>query len=414
MEKFVSNNTDVTLVVAPASKSYAQRILLAAALCKDKIDIKGIGNSNDVRAIVAIVDQLGAEVEGNTELISVHGQQSELDYHLKCGESGLGLRLTVPIAASFGGDFEISGEGSLLKRPITQFLAFLPKMGIETRLTENGLPLFINGILKSGEYTVDGSLSSQYISGLIMALLNLNEDSILNVQNPTSLPYIDITLDVLKSFGIEIINDNYKKYTIKGAQNFCLNQNEITVEGDWSGAAFWIVYGMIKGGVTIENLNKKSVQADKEIIEVIKKVGGEINWTNEMTLEIKNTTEMASFDFDATQCPDLFPVLVVLAASIKGESTIHGVHRLKYKESDRGEVLVSEFRKLGLEIKISEDRMIIDGTGELNSGTINSFNDHRIAMAFSIAAMLTKNGLTIQEAECVNKSYPSFFEEFSK
>lgn len=406
MEKFVSNNTLITSIHVPASKSVAQRVLLGTALSIKPIEIFNLGTCDDVLHIKEIIKQLGAEIIEKENSIVVTGKKHSIASILNCGESGLGIRLTTTIASTFGKDFTINGSGSLLKRPLTQFADFLPLMGVD--INKNGkLPLQISGQLKGGEYTVDGSLSSQYISGLLMALPLCKTDSILNVTSPTSLPYIDITLSVLEFFGVNIEHTNYSKYTIKGNQTYTPKEEKHTIEGDWSSAAFWIIYGVINGEIRIKNLDKNSTQADKSILDVIKKVGSTYEWIGNDLLITKQ--KLKPFEFDATQCPDLFPILVVLAASTKGISIITGVNRLKHKESDRGLVLQTEFSKLGLKIEINGDHMTIYGEGNLKTGKIHSNNDHRIAMAAAISAILTEDGITISNAECVNKSYPNFW-----
>jgi len=408
MAIFVPNNCVKSSVEAPASKSYAQRIILAASLSKKPIEIQNTGHCDDVMHIVDVVKQLGSEVQISTTGLILSPQKNKLKRNLNCGESGLGIRLTTPIAASFGGMFFINGEGSLLSRPLSHFEDFLPKMGVEVELNKGYLPLQINGKLQGGSYTVDGSLSSQYISGLLMALPMCSNDSDLTVLSSKSTPYIDITLEVLQLFGIEVANTNFQEYRIKGNQSYVSPEQSITVEGDWSGATFWIVFGLINGEISIEQLNPNSIQADKAILKVVEQIGAQFEWRNNALL-IKKKNHHA-FSFDATNCPDLFPILVVLASSIKGISRIRGVHRLKHKESDRATVLINEFSALGLKIDIENDEMVIHGTGELNSGIVHSHNDHRIAMAGAIAASLTKNGITIEEEASVGKSYPDFWE----
>lgn len=408
MAIFVPNNCLKLTIEAPASKSYAQRVLLAASLCKKPIEIKNTGHCEDVMFIIDVVKQLGTEVQKSTTGFILSPQKNKLKTNLNCGESGLGIRLTTPIAASFGGTFFINGEGSLVSRPLSPFEGFLPKMGVEVELNKGYLPLQINGKLQGGNYTVDGSLSSQYISGLLMALPLCSNDSGLTVLSSKSTPYIDITLEILQIFGIEVINNNYQEYKIKGNQTYVSPKQPIAIEGDWSGAAFWIVFGLIKGEISIEQLNPNSTQADKEILKVVEQIGAQFEWKNNV-LRIKKGNHHA-FSFDATHCPDLFPILVVLAASIKGISRIKGVHRLKHKESDRATVLIKEFGALGLKIDIENDEMIIHGTGELNSGTIHSHNDHRIAMSGAITASITPQGITIEGEESVGKSYPEFWE----
>lgn len=407
MEKFVSNTLSINSIHVPPSKSVAQRVLFGSALSTQPLQISNIGTCDDVLHIKEIIQQLGAQIIERQDTIDVLGRKNKIQSTLDCGESGLGIRLTTTIASTFGQNFTILGSGSLLKRPLTQFTDFLPQMGVS--INEDGqLPLQVSGQLKGGEYTVDGSLSSQYISGLLMALPLCQQDSILQVTSPTSLPYIDITLSILAFFGIKIVNDKYETYTIKGNQTYRPIRPETTIEGDWSSAAFWIVYGAINGKIKLKNLVKNSTQADKAILDVITQVGSKFEWEKEDLVVSK--AELIPFEFNASNCPDLFPILVVLAASINGTSIITGVNRLKHKESDRGLVLQTEFKKLGLDIDIEGDKMTIYGTGHLNSGEIHSNNDHRIAMAGAIAATLTKKGVNITNAQSVNKSYPNFWE----
>ncbi len=408
MSIFISNTIDVKQIIAPASKSVAQRVLLASALSHQKIQINHIGQSDDVLNILKICKQLGAEVETiNIQSIAVKGRVNPPKKNLNVGESGLGVRLTTPIASTFNQAFIINGKGSLLNRPLTQFKDFLPQMGVNVSFNNGHLPISISGKLKGGNYTVDGSLSSQYISGLLMALPLAKNDSVLNVSSPTSIPYIDITLEVLKNFSIEIENNNYTTFKIKGNQIYQPKQKTINIEGDWSGASFWIVYGLIKGIIEISNLNPNSTQADKAILKVINLVGGNYKWQNN-TLII-SSTQLKPFEFDATHCPDLFPPLVTLASAINGTSKIKGINRLTHKESNRAKVLQTEFKKLELDIELDDDIMLIKGTSHLKSAKVNSNNDHRIAMCTAIASVLTDDGIEISNENCVNKSYPEFW-----
>lgn len=391
MNVFVPNNLNVKEIAIPPSKSFAQRALLGQLLSAQPVEVLNIGKSNDVQAIESIVQQLP--------------QTSNLN----CGESGLGIRLTVPIAATFGKKYKITGSGSLLKRPMDQFESFLPALGTNCKTNYGFLPIEIEGALKGGEIEIDGTLSSQFLSGLLMALPKADQGSILKVKNLNSRPYIDITLEVLRFFQIKIENDNYEVFTIPGNQHYIPLNNRYVVEGDWSAAAFWIVYGAIHQNIRIQHINKNSCQADKAILTCLNLAGIDFHWDQEDL--VVNKGEVKPFEFDATDCPDLFPILTVLAAAAHGESIIKGANRLTHKESDRATVLIKEFSQLGLDIKKDDDLLIINGNGSLNNGTIDSNNDHRIAMAGAIAATLTEKGLMIQDAKAVNKSYPEFWNE---
>lgn len=395
------------LCIAP-SKSYAQRALLAAAFCKELVHINGIGKSEDVLGILKIVAQFGATITPTKSGIQIHGGKHALSQNLNCGESGLGVRLTTAFAAVLPGNFIISGTGSLLKRPMDDFETILPQLNVAIKSSAGYLPLELTRNAKGGVIKIDGSNSSQYLSGLLMALPLLKTDSQINVSNLNSIPYIDCTIAVLNDFGIKIEHSNYEIFKIKGNQTYT-RKTTYKIEGDYSGASIWMVHGAINQGIQIEGLNEHSLQADKQMLNALAAAGISFQWKNSL-LNIQAGT-VKPFYFDATHCPDLFPSLVVLAAAAYGISRIKGVSRLAFKESNRAIVLKEEFGKLGLKIENNEDEMIIYGTKRLKSNTIIAHNDHRIAMAGGIAATLSTDGITIDEAESVAKSYPNFWDE---
>lgn len=402
----VFNNLAVTEITAPASKSYAQRALFASCLSDQNCLLTNLGKSDDVQHIKYIIEQMGSLIEPLEEHILIKPKSKVVERTLNCGESGLGIRLTTTIASTFGGEFTINGSGSLVKRPMSDFDTFLPKLGVNFSSNNGFVPLKTSGFLQGGEISIDGSMSSQFLSGLLMALPLAQEDSKVNVLHLKSKPYIDMTLDLLNSFGIEIENKDYQTFKINGKQKYVAPE-KFQIEGDWSGAAFWIVYGAISNPIKIKGLNRNSAQADKAIMEVLEKSGTNFKWSNdELTIQ---ASKLIPFQFDATDCPDLFPILATFAAAIKGQSTIKGVSRLKFKESDRAEAIQQEFSKLGLRIEIQDDTMIINGTGKLKSGKVSSRNDHRMAMSMAIASVLSDDHIEITDAESVNKSYPEFW-----
>lgn len=410
MDKSVSNNIHPEHLRAPASKSHAQRLILAAALSNEETRILNPGTSNDVRAMCNMVESLGATVELQQDEIIVRPHQQHESNMLSAGESGLGFRLMAMICCAVKGEFVIQGEGSLAKRRMDELENILPQMNVNYELNEGYPPLKILSNAKGGSIEINGEDSSQYLSGLLMSLPLLEEDSILNVHNLQSKPYIDLTLSVLKTFGIEVINENYQRFVIRGNQQY-ISPHSIYVEGDWSGAANWIVLGSIQGELKLSGLKPDSPQGDKAILSAITSFGASYEWLDDNLIVSKSESPKA-FRFDATDCPDLFPPLVVLAAAAEGESEITGTNRLTNKESDRATVLTSEFKKLGLEIEVIENVMHIKGTGTLKSASIDSFNDHRIAMAGAIAASLTEHGIIVKDAEAVTKSYPEFWKQF--
>ena len=394
-------------VLIPSSKSDGQRAILAAALANGTSNILNIGESDDVKSMIENVQLLGAEVEINGSAITITEiKQFPENIELNIGESGLGLRLLTSICAAHDGTQMVNGEGSVLTRDQSFFEKHFSLMGVEVKSNSGKLPIEIKGKLQPGNYTVDGSESSQYISGLLMAMPLLNGDSILTVSNLKSKPYVEMTLETLRSFGIEVRNED-NTYFIKGNQTYW--STNYSVEADWSSASYWLVVGALGHDLKLSGLNLESKQADKAMLTVLEIANCKVRIENG---EIKvDGSERKAFAFDATNCPDLFPALVTLAAFCDGISRIKGTHRLINKESNRGKVLQNEFEKLGLIIKLTGDEMIIHGGYPLKSAEVDSNNDHRIAMCLAIAATRIKNGLTIHGAEAVSKSYPDFWRD---
>jgi 3-phosphoshikimate 1-carboxyvinyltransferase len=327
---------------------------------------------------------------------------------LNCGEAGLSLRMFSPIAALWHEKLTLTGEGSLLNRPINMLELPLENLGVNVSTTNGHPPLTVEGPLKGGKATVDGSISSQFLTGLLMALPKAPNDSHLKVENLKSIPYIDMTLTLLKTVGIDVRHTNYETFFIKGMQTYAFPGNEYCVEGDWSGAAFLLTAGAVGGTLMVMGLDTTSPQADRKIIRALELAGANIK-TTKNTVEIAKT-KLNAFHFDATHCPDLFPPLVALACNCEGKSVIIGVDRLVHKESNRAAALEKEFTALGGEIDIEGNRMEITGK-KLNGGIVDSHNDHRIAMAAAVAAINAKHEVIIHNHQCTAKSYPGFFED---
>lgn len=392
----------------PASKSDGQRALLAAALAQGTTRIHQLGESKDELSMLACIQQLGAKVTKHDQVLEVEGI---VTFPQKCtlhvGESGLATRLLIGICAMHSGDFVVDGEGSLRTRSMDFFHSLFTNYGIDFHFSENNtLPLQFSGALKPGEIRVDGSQSSQYISGLLMGLPLLQGDSILIVENSVSTPYIQMTLNTLKSFGIEIQQTD-NRYFISGNQSY--TACTYVVEGDWSSASYWLVASALGQQITVRGLAMESLQADKALLQVFEKANCIVN-VSEEGISIDGS-QRVSFQFDATDCPDLFPALVTFSALTTGKTTIKGVRRLQNKESDRGSVLQFEFQKLGVRIDINEDEMHVFGQSEITGGKVTSHNDHRIAMCLGILGMFTTSPVEIEGAEAVAKSYPRFWEE---
>ena len=407
IQKIVPGKYAITIQI-PASKSDGQRALLAAALAKGISYIHQLGNSKDELAMLQCIEQLGAKTSWNEEVMEVEGiKEFPNACSLHCGESGLTSRLLIAVCSMHPGDFLISGEGSLLTRSMDFYADLFKQQNLNYAFAENnGLPLQVHGGIQSGEIIVDGSQSSQYISGLLMGLLLLNQDSILVVEKSVSTPYIQMTLTTLKAFGITI-NQEGNHYFISGNQIY--QPTSYVVEGDWSSASYWLVASALGQDIKVKGLSLKSLQADKAILEAFENANCTI-LQSENGIQI-NGTQRKSFEFDATNCPDLFPALATFASLIPGVSTIKGVHRLQNKESNRGIVLQTEFKKLGVQIDLDADVMYIHGKSTISGGLINAHNDHRIAMCFGVLGMFTESPISINGAEAVAKSYPGFWEE---
>jgi 3-phosphoshikimate 1-carboxyvinyltransferase len=418
-------------IQAPASKSSMQRACAAALLKKGRTNIYNAGRSNDDKAALRIIEALGAKVEhkeycttidstGSISPREVNGK-TEID----CGESGLSIRMFTPIVGLSDREVVIKGEGSLSERPMDFFDTVLPALGVQIKSNNGKLPLIVKGPLKPVSIEIDGSLSSQFLTGLLMAYSaspNLSKGGAsenskispasIKVRNLKSKPYIDLTLDVMRKFGLSVPeNRNYEEFIfhVDMTPDSGLQTHDYYVEGDWSGGAFLLVAGAIVGSATIRSLDLTSTQADKAIVDVLMSANAAI------AIEAKGikirSGEMNGFDFDATDCPDLFPPLVALAVYCNGESKIKGVRRLTHKESNRALTLQEEFGKMGANIELNDDVMIIQGGNKLKGAVVHSRHDHRIAMALAVAALKAEGETIIEEAQAVRKSYPDFYHD---
>jgi 3-phosphoshikimate 1-carboxyvinyltransferase len=404
-------------IKAPASKSSMQRACAAALLSKGRSIIHNHGHSNDDKAAMEIVENLGAEVMINNEELIINSRGLQPTGQVNCGESGLSLRMFTPIAALSEKEITIHGEGSLLNRPIDFFDEILPRLDVRIQSNNGKLPVTVKGRLQPKNIEIDGSMSSQFLTGLLMAYSATDATDVsIKVKNLKSKPYIDLTLHVMKKFGLKLPeNKNYEEFYFPASthdshpDDYRDTIHDYTVEADWSGGAFLLVAGCIAGAISVRGLDLSSTQADKKIMEALSDANASV------AVEAKGikvrSVEMRAFEFDATDCPDLFPPLVALAAYCKGQTRIRGVNRLKHKESDRATTLQQEFGKMGVKIEFSDDLMVVYGDGKLKGAKLHSQHDHRIAMACSIAALKADGNTTIEAAQAVNKSYPDFFED---
>lgn len=394
-------------IFAPASKSYLQRAMVIAALAEGRSVLRNVSWCDDSLSVKAVIQQLGATVTeyGGNLIIESRGLNIQKP-EFNVGESGLAVRMLSPVLALSGKDLIINGKGSLLNRPVNVIADALRQTGAEVTTNEGSLPVNIRGRIMPGKFEIDCSLTSQVLTGLLIALPLADDDSEIKVRNLKSKPYIDMTIKIMRDFGVGIKNDDYRTFFVKGNQRYLATEYEI--EGDWSGAAFLLVAAAIAGEAEVLNLDYRSKQADKKIVDVLKSAGAEVS-VKEKSVFVKKKN-LDAFKFDATDCPDLFPPLVCLAVACDGISIIKGVSRLKHKESDRAETLQKEFEKAGVRIEIVDDNMKVYGSG-IYGTTIDSRGDHRIAMAAGVMNLVSEGEIVINGENVVGKSYPHFFQD---
>ncbi len=394
-------------VTPPPSKSYAQRALAAALLCEGESVIGNVEFCDDTLSAMRMIEALGAKVEQVDEsTLHICGGLNPVSSGLFVGESGLSTRLFTPIASLCSTPINIDGHGSILRRPMTMMFEPLRGAGVTLKDNDGYLPLEVCGPLQGGEISVDGSVSSQFITGLLLALPLAKQDSTLYVNRPVSLPYLDMTIDTAKRFGVEISHKDYREFFIEGGQRY--TPTEFNIECDWSAASTLLVAGAIAGRVTINNISMLSKQADREICIALVRAGAQVE--NSVDTITVTRRELHAFSFDATQCPDLFPALVALAALCEGVTTLLGAERLIHKESNRAATLQEEYAKLGIQIEVDGDVMRVEG-GKIRSARVESHNDHRIAMSLAVAALCSDEMVMIDGSDAVSKSYPDFFED---
>lgn len=376
-------------VFIPPSKSAAHRALVCSFLAGEGT-VEPIINSNDMKAMEQVIGAL----KNNSDVAD-------------CIESGNTLRFMIPVAAALGKTVTFIGSGRLPERPIGDYLRLLPEHNV--KCTSDGkLPLKIEGQLTSGVYEIAGNISSQYITGLLLALPILDGDSeIVLTTKLQSKPYVDMTIKVMADYGV-VVEERENGYFIKGNQSY--KKRDYTVESDWSQAAFFLVGGALNGDVILKGLDMNSTQGDKEIVSILKQFGADIEVKSDYIRAKKSV--LKGIEIDVTDIPDTVPALAVAAAFAKGTTVIKGGERLRLKESDRIESVVSNLKRLGVDVEEKPDGMIITGGGA-KGALLEGYNDHRIPMAFSMAALCAQGNTVITDANSINKTYPSFFKDYN-
>ena len=367
--------------------------------------LRNLDFCDDTLSAIRVIETLGAKVERLDErTVKVTGGLNPRSDMLNMGESGLATRMFTPIASLCDKPITVQGEGTLLYRPMHMMIEPLRKLGVDVRDGGGRLPVEVCGPISGGEIEVDGSVSSQFLTGLLMALPLAEEDTTIAVENAVSTPYLDMTIDLASKFGVNIQHNDYKEFYVEGGQKY--EATDLAIEGDWSAAAMLLVAGAVAGEITLTNISLLSKQADVAICDALVRAGALV--TSEPDRITVEHRDLVGFEFDATQCPDLFPALAALAAAAEGESVIYGTHRLEHKESNRAETIASEYGKLGIKVELEGDVMRIKG-GEIHAAEVESHNDHRIAMSMAVSALRSDGEVLIHNSECVAKSFPDFF-----
>ena len=377
------------MVQVPPSKSAAHRALICSFLAGGG-NVSPLIDSKDMQATLGVISAL-------------KGDKPVAD----CIESGSTLRFMIPVAAALGKTVKFVGRGKLPERPIGDYLRLLPEHGVKCDCTGT-LPLTVSGKLTPGRFEIAGNVSSQYITGLLLALPILDGDSeIVLTTELQSKPYVDMTVKVMADFGVKV-EERENSYFIPGNQVY--QKRDYTVEADWSQAAFFMVAGALFGDVTLTGLDVNSTQGDKKIADILKKFGADVTVSNDSVVVKKS--QLYGIEINATDIPDMVPSLAVAGIYASGKTVITGAQRLRYKESDRIESIVYNLKKLGAEVEETDDGMEILG-GQLHAANMKGFNDHRIVMAMTVAATGVDGLSTIDDAQSINKSYPDFFNDFN-
>lgn len=393
-------------VCALPSKSFAHRILICSAFADRPVRVKGVGLGEDVQATLRCLSALGASVAKDGDCYTVTPVKHAKSALLNCGESGSTLRFMLAVCSALGGEYTFVGEGRLPQRPNLELVDALRKHGV--KVSADTLPITVQGKLSGGEFVLNGGVSSQYLTGLLLSAPLTGENVKISLNGElSSAGYIDITLAVMRAFGVQV-EVNGGSYFIKGGQKY-VSPNEITVEGDWSNSAFLIAGGLLCGRVEVEGLLPNSVQGDMAVLDVIKRLGGNVRYEKGVYVAEKSCLTGAKFNVE--NIIDATPILAMLCATAKGESEICGVERLRYKESDRLLAIIEALTAIGVRAHTDGKTLWISGADKLKRCIIDGKNDHRIVMSATILGGYA-GGVKIDGAQAVAKSYPTFFEDY--
>lgn len=400
-------------VEAPPSKSYTHRAFILALLANGRSRIIRPLLSEDTLATLSAVEAFGAEVEREAEVVEIYGTDGKLasPEFIDCKNSGTTLRLLMGVAA-LNGTVVLTGDESLCQRPIAPLAEALSKLGVRVKYlsSEGKPPVKIKGAhLRGGRVKIRGDVSSQFISSLLIISPYTQEGMEVEITSETkSKPYIDITIDMMKTFGVDVERYDYRLFKISPGSYY---GRELKIEGDFSSISYFVALAAAKGRVEISNLNKDSLQGDRRIVDIVRDMGAEVSWGRTLRVE---RGELQGISVDLGDTPDLLPTVAVLGALAQGKTEIYNVEHARFKESDRISTCAQEISKFGVKIEERRDGMVIEGAKQLRGAEVNSHRDHRIAMALSVLALCSEGKTRIRDADCVSISYPEFYSIIEK
>ena len=390
----------------------SHRALIAAALAEGTSVVTNLVYSEDIEATLDALAAFGVRTFKEADSVRIVGSSSlkAPSCPVHCRESGSTLRFLIPFAGLVDGPVVFDGAGELVRRPLDPYFELFKKQNIAYRY-DGHLPLEVNGRLEPGIFELPGNVSSQFITGLLFALPLLDGDSEIRVTTALeSGDYIDLTTKVMGHYGVDVEKEGLSRWKIPGGQRY--RARDYRVEGDYSQAAFWIAAGLMGEGLTLRDVDPNSAQGDRRILDIAADMGGVLDWTAE-GLRVRGGKTSGAI-VDASQCPDLVPIVATLAAVGEGTTRIVNAGRLRIKESDRLRSISTELNKLGADVAEEPEGLLIRGVRRLSGGTVNGWNDHRIVMSLAIAAVKCDSPVVIEGAEAVKKSYPHFFEDYKK
>lgn len=398
-------------VKAIPSKSDVHRALICAALADRESRVNFSAASEDINATISCLNSLGAQISVDSlgATVTPIGKNLNKNATLDCGESGSTLRFMIPVAAALGSDSLFTGRGRLSERPLDPLVSVMMRNGCSFE-DLGSFPLSVKGQLQPAVFEIEGNVSSQFITGLLFALPLIGGGEVKVIPPVESKKYIDMTVRTMSEFGVDVIVDG-TCYRVDSSSRYTVRDEIYSADGDWSNAAFFLSAAAIKGEVQCNGIFKNSLQGDKEIVNLLSRFGADVQWAED-SVSVKSS-ELHGLDIDASQIPDLVPVLSVVASFAKGKTQIYNAGRLRIKESDRLSAVAVALNTLGAEVTELPDGLVINGNPDAClSGCVDSFNDHRMVMSCAVAALCSGGEITISNAQAVNKSYPSFFEDF--